>query len=738
MKQLRNTIFYRDRFTLFVLFILSCGYYSFYFSKIILFPNEVLSTIHGDGFHCYYTYMNHIVNNNFFIETNGLNYPYGEHFTFTDCIPIISIFLKLLPFTHTYLIGILHVLIFFSFALNPCIYYKLFKLFNVSSSIAFVASIAIPLLTPQTDRLGGHLSLSFACLIPLQLYFSCAATVKKQNKYFYYSTLLSILSFFIHPYLGFGLTLFSFLILFTHDALEGLSTLKRNGLKILLNVALPLIIFKLFLFITDHHTNRPDTPYGIDDNVAKVTSVFVPTFGPFQHFMKQIFKTNDRSWEGYSYVGFFVNFLIAGFILLLIFQFKKISIHKSLLAVLIAAVALLLFSFGIQNKVLESMHIEINFLKQFRALGRFAWFFYYSIPFFVMTVFFNYQKKYSFKYGKSVVLSLAFLLLGFNLIEANLFIRHCVDSHFNEKNIFLTRNLSEAEKKIISTVSKLNTQAILPIPYYNIGSEVFSRGGVEKSGYMSMLLSFYCKLPILANINARTSIDEAANSIGLLNQYKNHDSILKLLNNRRIALLQCDSLLRPDEERLISRGKFEVEVEHYRLFTLSRNSFEDKTTNNSDFIFIPNADKLKFDSLNTFYTKNVVLCTYNNDSSLKKIIQLDSNTFQSGDYVISFYYHFKSFEKNYIDCNFIEQSEANSKAKSWDHASNITHYAYYDSMFVFENKFFLDNKNNYTFLLHNKFDDTYRVSNLLIRPANKNTVYQDEKYIRINNYPIHN
>ena len=38
---------------------------------------------------------------------NGMNFPFGEHVIYTDCQPILTFILRLLPFTHNYLIGII-------------------------------------------------------------------------------------------------------------------------------------------------------------------------------------------------------------------------------------------------------------------------------------------------------------------------------------------------------------------------------------------------------------------------------------------------------------------------------------------------------------------------------------------------------------------------------------------------------------------------------------------------------
>lgn len=727
----------KDSFCVLLLFVISILYYAFYFNKIIIHPNNVLSTIGGDGFHSYYVYMHHIINDKGFIETQGLNYPFGEHLVYTDCIPLLTFILKALPFSHNYAIGILHTLIFLSYIVNPCIYYKLFRLFNVNQLAALIPSFAIPLLSPQTDRLGGHLALSIACLIPLQLYFSGSIIIKEQKKYYYFSVILSTLSFFIHPYLGLGLTMFSFIITLVFSVLNGFSVVKKNAFHLFITGAIPLIIFKVFLFLTDHHLNRTAEPYGTEESTAKISSVFAPTFGPFIHVIKPFIKTIDVSWEGVSYVGFSVNLLICAVAVILLVRLKKIKINKALTAMFISSVFLLLFSFGVQNIFLKALHINVGFLKQFRALGRFAWFFFYTFSFVLIIVMHNFLLLNKFKFGKHIFYAIVGLTLGLNLLEANVFLRNCLRNSFNSPNVFHSHNLSTEEKALISKINEIHPQAIMPFPYYNIGSEVFSRRGLEESGYISMLTSFHCNLPLLANFNARTSVSEAADGITLLNQYKRQDSVLKLFNNRPFIILKCNDNLRPDEERLITRSKLNSSIGSYKIYTFNKQDFKDADINSDSNSYYINKNRLKgIDSMGIIFLKTDTVSTSPKISDYKIILKLDSNTFKSGDYILSFYYHFKKLKREFIDCNFIEESISNTKPLNWDHMSNISYYAYYDSLFIFENKFNLNTKFNYHFFLHNTSDSVYKISNILLRPSSIKTVYRDNNLLLINNYPV--
>src|ERR1700733_5463679 len=82
--------------------------YFIYFHHVFLNINSILSSITNDSLKNYYTYVYHVKNDSSLFQFAGMNYPFGEHVVYTDCQPALTILLKALPFTHNYLIGILH------------------------------------------------------------------------------------------------------------------------------------------------------------------------------------------------------------------------------------------------------------------------------------------------------------------------------------------------------------------------------------------------------------------------------------------------------------------------------------------------------------------------------------------------------------------------------------------------------------------------------------------------------
>ena len=101
-----------------------CFYY-----PIVFHPNDYLFSNEGDGIKNYFTYCYHIKYDHNFIDFEGMNYPYGEHFLYTDCHPVVANFIKpiagISPIFSEYSIGILNFMMILSVYLTFIVTYYL-------------------------------------------------------------------------------------------------------------------------------------------------------------------------------------------------------------------------------------------------------------------------------------------------------------------------------------------------------------------------------------------------------------------------------------------------------------------------------------------------------------------------------------------------------------------------------------------------------------------------------------
>ena len=101
-----NNVIAKSNLSKAILITISLLFISIFYGKIIISPNDYIFSDKGDGIKNYYTYAYHIKHDKSYINFDGMNYPYGENFLYTDCHPLLANTLKLLsnitPFFKNY------------------------------------------------------------------------------------------------------------------------------------------------------------------------------------------------------------------------------------------------------------------------------------------------------------------------------------------------------------------------------------------------------------------------------------------------------------------------------------------------------------------------------------------------------------------------------------------------------------------------------------------------------------
>lgn len=706
-----------------LVFFCSFFIYFFYFNEILISPNSFLTSIDGDSIKNYYTYIFHIKNDQSLLNFSGLNFPFGEHFIYTDCQPIITIILRALPFTHDHLIGILHYLILFSFIITPTILYNVFKFLKIDSFTSFFISISISLLSPQIWRIEGHFALAYCFVIPLYilflLYFLKYNNIKIAVVLFFYNVTI----FFLHPYIGFGLSVFSFFSVLIYRSFYFTKKNIFKDFKLLIIISLfPIIIFKLFLLATDLHENRSIHPYGGDIEIASISSVFVPNFGPFQNILKTIISNSPQRFEGLAYVGVISIILSLILILIIPFNLKQIIIRKDVFSLFIAALILLFFSFGYHNKIFNILNIQTSVFNQFRNLGRFAWYFYYMFPIFIIITLYNFMKL---KLKKFIPIIYAITLIYFfvSIIEAHSLFSMVTINKWKNRNIFSSKLLKPSEKKLIEKLKITKPQAIIPIPLYHIGSEMYDRVGSIYGMLPSMLYSFHSNIPILSNMLSRTSISETENLINVLNSYKNKLVIDNYINEKLFFVIMGNEKKLPDENRLVKAVDFFTTIDSFSFGYISPKKLKERkldkniynikrnlvTTNDSnDLIYLPWLNRKPFLESNML--------------NYEQIYVLDSNHIKSGNYIVSFHYYYTAKILKSVFCNLII-TKTNNKNYLWKYNIPIRIFSgFYKGYSLFEYNIEIFNNSKYEFIIKGDENKSYKISDFMLRPKDKSVI----------------
>lgn len=722
-----------------LLVITSFGIYFFYLHHIFFGINSLLSSITGDAIKNYYTFVYHIKNNDRLLHFSGMNFPYGEHVIYTDCQPLLTFVLRCLPFAHEYLIGIMHSLIFLSFIFTPLILFRVLKKLGLDQFASFFISIAIGLLSPQFEKINsGHHGLAYGCVIPLSvlLFLNVVTAFKRSNviALFSYNTLL----FLIHPYLGLGSCIFS-LVSFLVYAFQKFNTtdIKKYLLQATLHGILPVLLFKIFMKFTDEHKDRIAEPYGNKELVENLDTLMAPDFGPFAELMNGLFPNKVIHYEGHSYLGFFTIVLSVVSVFVMLILFKKASVKREISSLFIAAIVLLLISFGLHMQLLDMLGIKATALSQFRANSRFAWYFYFLLPLFVCTALY-----YSLKVGlrsdawKLVFRSIAVIYFLFNGIEAHAFLQKNKDVFWKYSNVFRSDLLNEEEQANLNKIRNKKPQAIVPLPIFHTGSELFTRVGFDNSMIPSMIYSYHAAIPIISGWMSRTSISETAEAFELLNTYDKTREALKYMNGNDLLVIKTRDALLPIEERFEKKVAYFSKNDTLEIGFVAKAAI-DELNLAGKVVTLKGA--LVPDSLNIVYVakENRKPFTVANMRDYETIYALDSNKIKPGKYVVSFHYHYSENSYKAVGNNLIV-SHRNPKEFKWQNYLGVNTFSgYYPGFGVFEYNVELENGNQYDFVLIGYRYQAYRISNFLLRPKNTDVVVLDTRgdTAMINNYP---
>ncbi len=566
-----------------ILLVLALSFIAFFYGKVLLSPNSYLFDGRGDALKNYYTFAYYIKNNSDLTEFQGMNYPYGENFMYTDCHPIQTAGLKLVyqifPQSANYSIGILNLMMLGSFLLTALFIYLIFVHLKINKVLAIIGALGIMALSPQVFRFIGHWALSYSFALPMVIYILLLLEEKYTFKRLVFMALSILFLFFTHAYLG----IIAALLVFTFSGLAlGFRLLKKDKvgllkyLKIGLSAILPIMFFYAFVKLTDTHQNRTTNPWGVYEHHAEMRTVFLPTHGPLNPIKEQWFgvKSEDQTWEGRAYLGIVGMVSLPVFLIMFGFQFKRED-KKGTLNVLglllLAAVLIFLFSAFLPFRELWFKLVEkLAVVKQFRAIGRFAW-----VLFFVANLVGVYLVNQAFLWLKSkekigmayaILIALPFLVF-FEGVPYHLEAKQKVTAFKNGFDI----NQTEANfKSACGKINPKNYQAIIGLPYFYIGSDNFGKDGESDIYKWSFLFSYHLNLPMFNSYLTRTSICESKNSMQLMSSEFIEKTIKNdLKSDLPFLVIRSNEALNQNEERLLAKSTKILANSDFALYEIS-------------------------------------------------------------------------------------------------------------------------------------------------------------------------
>ena len=359
------------------------------FGFVLQRPNDYFFLAGGDGLQSYFATAFYALYDHG-LRFTGMNYPNGEHILYPNLQPSLAIAINLLQRcglnAARYTIAITNLTALTGLALTPVVLYAILRRLCLPVLYSVLTALFIGFLSPQVDRLGGHMSLSYACFVPWLWYCiirmqSAPAKAWRWYLIFMVSSLLQ------------GLTMLYFLacgcfFLLAHVVVLSVQERRPGPVRwrMLVAALLPLLLFRGWMFLTDPATDRPPNPYGLLVYVTSVTGLFTPTIGPLATIWRR-FTSPPATPEDWSYIGMVAVFALVatvGRLLVLAWRRKwprlvRPALPTGLRTGLPAAALVLLLAMGFPLTLPggEGLVEYIGPLKQLRALGRFAWPFYY-------------------------------------------------------------------------------------------------------------------------------------------------------------------------------------------------------------------------------------------------------------------------------------------------------------------------------------------------------------------------
>lgn len=475
-------------------------------------PHTVDPGFGADGIKNLYTFAWYSAHNRSVTNFEGMAAPYGENILYTDQTPLISVLwrwpaqqLGIARWSAPLLMLLIHL----SWLLTPFPLFKILRRFKVSTNIAVAGAVGYTLLAPQIARATGHYALAFTPAIPLAWWLALRVVDRSSFSRIAQLVVLNAAALFVHAYLGMiaiafsGLSLgLSWLFFGGMDGRRGIQHVRLLGAA-LASTVLPIASFLAVLKLTDVHPCRMLEPYGFFQFTSSVGALLLPQVGPYSSVTRALGL--QSGWEGHAYIGVSAALAVVSFPVWGVLRPKLWydATLRDLLPALVAALLLFALACGQPFAALgESSLDAIPFLRDFRGIGRFAWPLYFVLTAAAVVVIDKVFATSAPAVGRSLVLGFFLLLVG----EAAF-----LHGQQRRERSGAPHPLFKPDAALQAAQSALGGteyRAIIALPFFHLGSEVFAREPDAATERAAMALSFHTGIPLLNAHLTRASITE--------------------------------------------------------------------------------------------------------------------------------------------------------------------------------------------------------------------------------------
>ncbi len=549
--------------------MLTCVYLWYLFRTLLSSPGHALLSGGGDGTKNYFTYLYHVLYGKGW-HFDGMNYPWGDHISFTDNQPLLSLPLSYLQsafhFSLNDLLVIMNLLIPVLLLFTSHILCRFFIRMNVNVYLSALFSVLITFLAPNFYRIFGHFGLCYTFNIVLTLYWLFRYETTRNKWYLTGMLLLNFMMAFLHMYhLLLGMLIIAFYavahLLLAKEA--GRSKLKFS-LVLLGIVVVSFVVVKFVFLATDSIPDRPQEPWGILHYITTFAQLFTSDYSPLGRFFSLIFGgyiTTNLD-EGYSYLGLIPLLYLTFIAFNSIFYFfrKKFTpfYHEvSLAEKYLLIIALLSFLLSIGFPFVHGFSFLLDYLpsvRQFRSLGRISLITYFCVSIAcvlrISEIFSDLKLK---KYHSFAMYGLFTVLLFWTLeiFGYSKYIQRRVDESISNYQGFFHLDGSNQDMQI--SIDS-NYQCIIGMPFFCIGSEKVGKDVDSEFSGDLFYLSLRKKLPIVNTLMSRSSWKQSFQLMRLTGgPFADKSYFSEALTRKKILMVRLkEAYLTMDEQYLIS------------------------------------------------------------------------------------------------------------------------------------------------------------------------------------------
>jgi len=563
--------------------------FGFLFKPVIEHPNSILYSKSGDAIKSYFNFSYYLKFDEG-IKHDGINYPYGDHLQYINSHPLYVQMIKFVDHhiypVANYGVGILNLTMIISLILAVPFLFLILRHYSLPRWYAAILSVILLLLTPQFDRIHGHFEMVYAFFLPM--YWYLLIRFRSRNNPWLWGTLLvaaGLIGGFTSAYFAsfYAIFILGVLLVEIWNYRKNLASYWKAGLTLLILAILPLVIVKGVVSLTDWANDRPDHPYGFDVYHATFLSIFLPFTSPLKSLIGDYVNMNFE-WEGRAYVGLPASILAVSIFITAIVQvfskkkssWKIFSPDKTMKIYLPAAILVLLFSMCIPFKYGLGFLLDIlPPVRQFRALGRFSWIFYYVFTIYAAWFFYRlYRLLRTKKMPVAAILVLVFVLAYWS-IDAGTNIQRSTRGLFNNNDKLESSDTEFLSRFQEAGVQPEEFQAIFFLPFASTcGDKLLFEGGMNAFSE-AMKCSYHTGLPLIQSFSPRLSFTNALSSIQMLADPAIEKVRLKDMTEKPILLVCTKENMHPEEAWLQSKAEVFWEDKYISLSKLPLSVFNE-------------------------------------------------------------------------------------------------------------------------------------------------------------------